>query len=263
MGGSLQGRRFRAREDTSRRGRRGEASLEGGQAAIKANSALQRNSSRCFFFASAFACVHMSGLLVQPRLLAKMVSAGRRSRQSSGSGLDRLLLCAVYPPLPIERSRPSLSVSCKVGASGFKQCPRAPISSGGCDSPAGAYVALAISFPAIRAILLASATAASLGALRSNSAVSQPDGLFAAPRRVCQITAAAPCRRSNARAAMRVRRLHHRERGDQPADAGDRRQAPGGDEAKLRPMTADRVHELRALARPAARAGPPASEPHV
>src|SRR3984885_4576113 len=128
-----------------------------------------------------------------------MVSAGGRSKQSSGSGLDRPLLRAVYPPLPIERSRPSLSVSCKVGASAFKQCPRAPISSGGCDSPAGAYVALAISFPAIRAILLASATAASLGALRSNSAVSQPDGLFAAPRRVCQITAAAPCRRSNAR----------------------------------------------------------------
>jgi hypothetical protein len=61
-----------------------------------------------FFFASAFACVHMSGLLVQPRLLAKMVSAGGRSRQSSGSGLDRPLLRAVYPPLPIERSRPSL-----------------------------------------------------------------------------------------------------------------------------------------------------------
>ena len=94
-----------------------------------------------FFFASAFACVHMSGLLVQPRLLAKMVSAGGRSKQSSG--LDRPLLRAVYPPLPIERSRPSLSVSCKVGASAFKQCPRAPISSGGCDSPAGACVALA------------------------------------------------------------------------------------------------------------------------
>jgi hypothetical protein len=72
-----------------------------------------------------------------------MVSAGGRSRQSSGSGLDRPLLRAVYPPLPIERSRPSLSVSCKVGASAFKQCPRAPISSGGCDSPAGACVALA------------------------------------------------------------------------------------------------------------------------
>src|SRR6202034_3264456 len=49
MGGSLQGRRFQAREETNRRGRRGEASLEGGQAAIKAHSALQRNSSRCFF----------------------------------------------------------------------------------------------------------------------------------------------------------------------------------------------------------------------
>ena len=36
-----------------------------------------------------------------------------------------------------------LSVSCKVGASAFKQCPRAPISSGGCDRPAGACVALA------------------------------------------------------------------------------------------------------------------------
>ena len=88
------------------------------------------------------------------------------------------------------------------------------------------------------------------------------DGLFAAPRRVCQITAAAPCRRPNARAAMRVRRLHHRERGDQPADAGDRRQAPGGDEAKLGPMTADRVHELRALARNASAAGlPPRTAP--
>ena len=96
-----------------------------------------------FFFASAFACVHLSGLLVQPRLLAKMVSAGGRSKQSSGSGLDRPLLRAVYLPLPIERSRPSLSVSCKVGASAFKQCPRAPISSGGCDSPAGTCVALA------------------------------------------------------------------------------------------------------------------------
>jgi hypothetical protein len=212
------------------------------------------------FRGRAFACVHVYGLLVQPRLPAKMVSAGGRSKQSSG--LDRPLLRAV-----ISRCRSNdpvhLSVSCKVGASAFKQCPRAPISSGGCDRPAGACVALAISFPAIRAILLASATAASLGALRSNSAMSQPDGLFAAPRRVCQITAVGPCRRSNARAAMRVRRLHHRERGDQPADAGDRRQAPGGDEAKLRPMTADRVHELRALARPAARAGPPASEPPV
>jgi hypothetical protein len=134
------------------------------------------------FFGGAFACVHVSGLLVQRRLPAKMVRAGRRSKQSSG--LEGPLLRAVYLPLRIERSRPSLSVSCKVGASAFKQCPRAPISSGGCDSPAGACVALAISFQAIRAILLASATAASLGALRSNSAVSQPDGLFAAPRRV-------------------------------------------------------------------------------
>jgi hypothetical protein len=114
-----------------------------------------------------------------------MVCVGRRSKQSSD--LEGPLLRAVYLPLRIERSRPSLSLSCKVGASAFKQCPRA---------------------------------------------------------------------------AMRVRRLHHQERGDQPADAGDRRQAPG-DEAKLGPMAADRVHELRALARPAARAGPPASEPPV
>ncbi len=57
------------------------------------------------FFGRAFACVHVSGLLMQPRLLAKMASAGGRSKQSSD--LDRPLLRAVYLPLRIERSRPS------------------------------------------------------------------------------------------------------------------------------------------------------------
>ena len=42
------------------------------------------------FFGRAFACVHVSGLLMQPRLLAKMASAGGKSKQSSD--LDRPLL---------------------------------------------------------------------------------------------------------------------------------------------------------------------------
>jgi hypothetical protein len=50
--------------------------------------------------------MHVSGLFVQRALLAKMVSAGGRSKQSSG--LDWPLLRAVYLPLRIERSRPSL-----------------------------------------------------------------------------------------------------------------------------------------------------------
>jgi hypothetical protein len=92
------------------------------------------------FLGRAFACVHVCSLLVQPRLPAKMVSAGGRSKQSSD--LERPLLrrfisrCGSNDPV-------HLSVSCKVGASAFKQCPRAPISSGGCDRPAGACVALA------------------------------------------------------------------------------------------------------------------------
>jgi hypothetical protein len=85
-------------------------------------------------FGHAFACVHVSGLLLQPRLLAKMVSAGGRSKQSSD--LDRPLLGAVYLPLRIERSRPSLSVSCKVGPAGSA----AITGDGGID-----YVALAAS----------------------------------------------------------------------------------------------------------------------
>ena len=68
---------------------------------------------------------------------------GRRSKQSSD--LDRPLLRAVYLLLRIERSRPSLSVSCKVGPASSNNVPSAPISSGGRwrRSHGGACVALA------------------------------------------------------------------------------------------------------------------------
>ena len=138
----------------------------------------------------AFACVHVSGLLVQrgcwprwfPRREIQTIQRPRLAVASRGlSPVADRTIPSISPSLA-RSARPSLNVASNP-----------PISSGDSVGRVAARVALAahLNFQAIRAILLASATAASLAGLRSSSACTQPDGFFAAPRRICQITAVA------------------------------------------------------------------------